>query len=140
MGQFYASLEGAEKIHIAKSSHKAIRNYVQPKQIELETQLTDGFGEHDVSVRFKDKTTLGLTTEVKYARTAGKVDGAGEQNQVVQTYCYFIHDLLFSALSAINAREDGRTTGALAFADSGHVRPTGRGMAGGRLSAFTPAT
>jgi hypothetical protein len=128
VGQFYASLEGAETIHIAKSSHAAIHSYVRrEKRIELETQLTDAFGEHDVSVRFKDKTTLGLTTEVKYARTAGKGDGAGEQNQVVQTYCYFIHDLLFSALSAIDARKNGRTTGALAFVEDKVMSKTREG-------------
>src|SRR6478672_4474465 len=82
VGQFYASLPSAKAIHIAKSSHSAITG----KSIQLKKQWTDRFGEHDVSVQF-DSDTPKYITEVKYARTAGA--DSGEQNQVVQTYCYF---------------------------------------------------
>lgn len=110
VGQFYASLPGAKAIYIASSSHGAISG----KDIDLRKQWTDRFGEHDVSVQFEGVAPK-YVTEVKYARIAGA--DSGEQNQVVQTYCYFIYDLLFSAISGLHSKPQGTSTGALAFVE-----------------------
>ena len=90
VGHFLSTIKNAKELQIAGSSHDQFERY----ELQLSTQYSDKFGEHDVSLSTDVENKCVI--EVKYARSAGK--DSGSQDQIVQPYCYFINDLIYSSL------------------------------------------
>lgn len=80
-------------MHIAASSHQALGHLSCKKK----KQWTDEFGEHDVALSLAGEEIPSTVVEVKYARSVG--NDVASQDQVVQPYCYFLYDVVFSGLS-----------------------------------------
>ena len=105
IGAFLGGMPNASALHIAGSCHDRLRS--KGVRVRLEKQWADKFGEHDVSLSCEGHERPVTVAEVKYARTVG--GESGEQDQVVQPYCYLINDLLFAALGYCARRADDAT-------------------------------